>query len=176
VPPDYETADKLALLFENCCWPIHACLSKKALIFEAGLFDESLVTSEDFLLWLKIGTRYPIQRVPEVLAFYHFHDGLQATRNKERAALNHWNAQRVFLDRHPLAADKLGARRIRRLMHGELLRRGFECYWKRDIRSARIIFRKVMRHGYGSIRDWKYMLPSLLPLPLHQTLLQKFSQ
>jgi hypothetical protein len=29
-----------------------------------------------------------------------------------------------------------------------------------------------MRHGYGNARDWKYMLPALLPLRWHQTLLR----
>jgi glycosyltransferase involved in cell wall biosynthesis len=173
VPPDYETLDKLALLFENCCWPIHACLTRKQAIFEANFFDERLVTSEDFLLWLKIGSRHPIVRVPEVLAFYHFHDGHQATQNKEKTALNHWQAQQLFLDNNPDIASILGMKRSRKIMLTELLQRGFESYWKRDLHAARVIFRKVMRQGYGSFQDWKYMLPSLLPYFLHVFLLSQ---
>jgi glycosyltransferase involved in cell wall biosynthesis len=176
IPPDYETMDKFAALFHNCLWPIHACLTRKQIIIEAGLFDESLLTSEDFLLWLKIGTQNNLVRVPEVLAFYHFHDGVQATRNKERAALNHWYAQQKFLQQNPEIAPILGKRKIRQLMHGELLRRGFECYWKRDLRAARTIFRKVMMQGYGSIIEWMYMLPSVLPLSLHHSLILLFSR
>ena len=173
VPPDYETIDKLTLLFKNCCWPIHACLTRKQAIFEANSFDERLVTSEDFLLWLKIGSRHPIVRVPEVLAFYHFHDGHQATQNKEKTALNHWQAQQLFLDNNPDIASILGIKRSRKIMLAELLQRGFECYWKRDLHAARAIFRKVMRQGYGSFQDWKYMLPSLLPYFLHVFLLSQ---
>lgn len=176
VPPNYESMDKLAALFQNCIWPIHACLSRKQVIIEAGLFDESLLTSEDFLLWLKIGSKYKLTMVPEVLAFYHFHDGVQATRNKERVALNHWYAQQKFLLQNPEILPILGKRKIRQLMHGELLRRGFECYWKRDLKAARAIFRKVMMQGYGSIKEWLYMLPSLLPFTLHRALILLFSQ
>lgn len=176
VPPDYETMDKLAKLFNNCLWPIHACLNRKQVIIEAGLFDESLLTSEDFLLWLKIGTKYKLTRVPEVLAFYHFHDGVQATQNKERIALNHWYAQQKFLQQNPEIIPILGKRKIRLLMHGGLLHRGFECYWKSDLKAARTIFRKVMMQGYGSIKEWIYMLPSLLPFSLHRSLLSMFSR
>ena len=62
---------------------------------------------------------------------------------------------------------------IKKLMHGELLRRGYECYWKRDLVSARMIFKKVMKHGYGSMKDWMYMLPSFLPLRLHSLLIKQ---
>lgn len=173
IPPDYEESNKLALLFKNCCWPIHACLTRKAVIFEAGLFDESLVTSEDFLLWLKIGSRHPIVRVPEVLAFYHFHEGHQATQDREKTAINHWRAQQLFLANNPDIVSTLGMKRSREIMLAELLLRGFKCYWKRDLRAARVIFRKIMRQGYGSAQDWKYMLPSFLPYPLHVFLLKQ---
>jgi hypothetical protein len=54
---------------------------------------------------------------------------------------------------------------------GELLHRGYERYWAGDIEVARTIFRAVMREGYGGAPDWKYMLPSLLPLSLHRQLI-----
>jgi len=172
VPPNYEVPNKLALLFESCCWPIHACLTKKNIIYEAGLFDDRLTTSEDFLLWLKIGAKYSIVRVPEVLAYYHFHSNHQATDNKVKTSLNHWKAQKIFIKTFPEYEKALG-NNIKKLMHGELLRRGYECYWKRDLISARKIFKNVMAHGYGSIKDWKYMLPSLLPLRLHSLLIKQ---
>ena len=173
IPPDYEIKNKLPLLFENCRWPIHACLTKKEYIVEAGLFDENLVTSEDFLLWLKIGTKYPIVRVPDVLAYYHFHSQHQATDNKAKTAINHWRAQKLFISLLPEYLETLSRNDIEKLMHGELLRRGYQCYWKRDLACARKIFKKVMLQGYGSLKDWKYMLPSLLPLRLHSLLIRQ---
>lgn len=176
VPPDNETMDKLAALFQNCLWPIHACLSRKNVIIEAGLFDESILTSEDFLLWLKIGSQNNLIRVPEVMAFYHFHNGEQATQNKEKIALNHWYAQQKFLQQNPEIIPMLGKSKIRQLMHGKLLHRGFQCYWNSDLKTARTIFRKVMMQGYGSIKEWIYMLPSLLPFTLHRSLILLFSR
>ncbi len=171
VPPDYESQDKLALLFTSCRWPIHACLTRKNAILKAGMFDESLLTAEDFLLWLKIAYKNRLTRVHEVLAFYHFHDGEQASSNKARTALNHWLAQESFIRQNPDVLSILGTERVRTIMHSELLKRGFECYWNRDLVAARSIFRKVMLHRYGSWKDWIYMLPSLLPLSLHRSLI-----
>ncbi|WP_341328142.1 glycosyltransferase [Methylotuvimicrobium sp. KM2] len=176
VPPDYETADKLELVFTSCRWPIHACLTRKSAIIEAGLFDESLLTAEDFLLWLKIAYKNRLTRVPEVLALYHFHDGGQASSNKARAAINHWLAQERFLQQNSEVLSILGVEKVKSGMHGELLNRGFECYWQRDLVGARAIFRKVMLQRYGSLKDWVYMLPSLLPLFLHRSLISLFSR
>lgn len=171
VPPDLEAGDKLTALFTNCCWPIHACLCQREAIISAGLFDKRLVTSEDYLLWLKIASRHKIVRVPEVLAFYHFHGGAQATGNKAKTALNHWQAQQLFIEENPDTAQQLGLEQCRRIMRHELLQRGMECYWKRDLTAARAIFRKVMRQGYGSLKDWKLMLPALLPYSVHRQLI-----
>lgn len=172
IPPDYESLNKKELLFATCPWPIHAALTRKPEIDNVGGFDESLLTSEDFLLWLKIATNKPICLVPEVLAYYHHHDGLQATENRGRAAINHWKAQRLFL-RDPSFKAQIEPKISAKIMHTELLKRGYECYWKRDLVSARMIFRVVMKSGYGTLTDWKYMLPSLLPISVHSLLLRE---
>jgi len=176
IPPDYEQSNKIESIFENCCWPIHATLTRQWAINDAGGFDETLQTSEDFLLWLKIASQYRIFLVPEVLAYYHFHDGIQATQNPAKTAINHWIAQKIFLKSDPTLQNKLNSIEIARLMHGELLRRGYDCYWKRDLKSARTIFKAVMKTGYGSLQDWKYMLPCLLPYFLHSMLIKLMDQ
>jgi len=173
IPPDYEQLNKQELLFEHCCWPIHATLTRRFAIEEMQGFDETLLTAEDFLLWLKIGIKYPITLVPHVLAYYHFHDGEQATDNIEKILINHWLAQQLFLTEYSEFKTRLGSKRIAQLMHGSLLHRGYECYWKRDLKSARTIFKKIMSTGYGSLTDWKYMLPALLPFSLHLALVKK---
>ena len=171
MPPDYEGPGKIASLFGNCRWPIHAALTKRSAIEEAGGFDARFITSEDYLLWLKIGLRHRIVRVPEVLAYYHFHGNQQATGNRERLARNHWLVQRDFLKANPWLARQLGRGRIRDLTHGDLLKKGLVCYWERDLDAARPIFRSVMRTGYGGLADWKLMLPALLPQSLHKALI-----
>jgi len=172
VPPDYERPDKTETLFINCRWPIHAALTRRVAIQEAGGFDEHFNTSEDYLLWLNIGMKHKIVRVPEVLAFYHFHNDQQATGNRARLARNHWLAQRYFLKTNSWLLRQLGRQRIRQHTDGELLRKGLDCYWERDLQAARAIFRMVMKTGYGKPSDWKLMLPALLPVSLHLALIR----
>jgi glycosyltransferase involved in cell wall biosynthesis len=176
VPPDYEGEHKIADLFRNCRWPIHAALTRRSAIEEAGRFDARFNTSEDYLLWLKIGIVHTMVRVAEVLAYYHFHGGQQATGNRFRIAYNHWLVQRDFLRSNPAFARQLGRAVARELTHGELLHKGLALYWDRDLVAARKIFRAIMCKGYGSPKQWKLMLPALLPLPLHQALIRFFDK
>jgi glycosyltransferase involved in cell wall biosynthesis len=171
IPPDYENAAKAEALFTGCRWPIHAALVKRDAVAAAGGFDPGLKNAEDFALWLEVGTAAPIVHVPEVLAFYHFHGGTQASANRGQAALHHLRAQQRFLARHPDIHARLGRRHTRGLMLGELLARGYACYWKREMGAARQIFRAVMQHGYGTLRDWKYMLPAWLPEAWHRKMI-----
>lgn len=175
VPPDYEQTNKIDVFLRGCRWPIHAALTRRDAIKESKGFDERFATSEDYLLWLRIATRYPIVRVPEVLAYYHFHEGAQTTRDRARAAFNHLLAQQEFLQDRPDVVTKLGRRRMLDLTYGELLKKGFICYWEQDLDAARRIFRHIMKTGYGTPRDWKYMLPALLPRSLHLALINIFS-
>lgn len=173
IPPDYEVPNKLELWLQNCRWPIHAALSRTAAIRAAGGFNPAFPTSEDFLLWLNILTEHRVVRVPEVLAYYFHHSGPRATKDRVRMAFNHLSAQEHYLGQHPQVRQHLGRRRIRELTVGEMLRRGYECYWHGDLEDARKIFRQVMKRGYGKASDWKRMLPSLLPLRLHRLLLRR---
>lgn len=153
----------------TCCpWPIHAALTKTDAIRAAGGFDERFAIGEDYLLWMEIGRRHKLVRVPEVLAYYHHHAGPQATKNKIRAAREGWLVQREFLRRHPDAAAELGKNRVRELTDGKLLETAFDHYWRRDLDTAHALFRHTMATGYGSWSHWKYMLPALLPLPAYR--------
>lgn len=167
IPPDYNPMDRAEMLLGGCRWPIHAVMVPTPRIQEAGGFDESLITSEDYDLWMRIADEGDIVRVPEVLAYYHHHGDGQITGNALRVAVNHWRAQQKFITRHPEVVGRLGRGRVRELVIGELLQRAYKCYWGRDLPTARILFRRVMRAGYGRPRDWFYMLPALLPLTLH---------
>lgn len=176
VPPDYETADKAETLFAKCRWPIHAALARRSAVMAAGGFNPRLTNAEDFALWLEVAGQTPIVRVPQVLAYYHFHGGAQASANRSQTALHRMQAQLDYLGRHPEFEARLGKRRVRRLIYGGLLARGYEVYWNRDLPAVRQIFRVVMKHGYGSLRDWKYMLPALLPETWHRALIRRMTR
>jgi len=170
VPPDYEPLDRLETFLGGCRWPIHGALVRRSEIQTVGAFDETLQASEDYDLWLRLVARGPLVLVPAVLAYYHHHLGTQITKNRQRVALSHWMAQQNFLRENPNAALHLGKRRLRELVIGELLRQGYISYWKRDLHTARALFKKVMRAGYGRPRDWFYMLPAILPFSMHKRL------
>ena len=174
VPEDYEQAEpsKAVRLMRSTGWPVHAALTRRDVLFEAGLFNPALKSCEDFDLWLRVALTHRIARVPEVLAFYRFHPG-QMSRNQARIALTHYQVQKTFLHKHP---DILGTRDRtlhRAITSGELLKRGYRAYWSRDLPAARAIFRQVMRDGYGKLADWKYMLPAWLPEPWHRWLIRR---
>lgn len=173
VPPDHETADKREQLFAACRWPIHAALARREAVVAAGGFDAALKNAEDYALWLAIAAEAPIVLVPKVMSYYHFHGCMQASARRARAALHHLRAQTAYLDTHPAFARCLGRERARKLTLGSLLRRGYECYWGDDLPESRTIFRAVMRHGYGTATDWKYMLPSLLPIHWHRKVVDR---
>jgi glycosyltransferase involved in cell wall biosynthesis len=172
VPPDYERdPDKLVRLLEGVRWPVHAAMVRRDVVESVGGFDSARPACEDFAFWIRTATRFPLVRVPEVLAFYRHH-AEQMTKNRASIARNFWEVQREFLARHPDVVAAIGKERARKLTDGELLRRGYEQYWARDFEAARATFRMVMRTGYGSPKDWLYMLPSVLPLALHRALVR----
>ena len=171
VPPDYENPDKVATLLEGCRWPIHACLTRHTAIIEAGGFNTHLTIAEDYLLWMEVSVTGTIIRVPEVLAQYHHHDGVQATRNQTLAALDTFKAKQLFFRRHPEIAKQLGPDKIEFLTWDKLMQQGNVLHWQGDIENARPIFRKVLLAGHGSFSAKLRMLPSLLPLSVHRTIL-----
>lgn len=171
VPPDYENPDKATTLLEGCRWPIHACLTRHTAIIEAGGFNTQLTIAEDYLLWMEVSTIGSIIRVSEVLAQYHHHDGVQATRNRAQAALDTFKAKQLFLCRHPEIAKQLGPDKIDSLTWDKLIQQGNTLHWQGDTENARPIFRKVLLAGYGSLSTKLRMLPSLLPLSVHRSIL-----
>lgn len=178
IPLEYRPEDRLPALFANCLWPIHAALTRRTTIEAVGGFDLTQRNAEDYLLWLNIAAFAPIVRVPAVLAYYHFHDPAQQKSKiaPARTALAHMQAQLSFLRDNPGAREKLGKNVIRQHIYGHLLDKGYELYWQRNIPAARQLFRKVMSGLYGAPLDWKYMLPALLPLPIHLYLIGLFEK
>lgn len=171
IQPDYEVADKKAILIANNRWPIHACLTTRELVSAAGGFDSRFAVGEDFMLWLEIGCFQRIRRIPEVLAYYFHHDGVQATRDRVRAARQLRDVQEVFLQRHPEVIAELGCTRVRELTDGMLLSRAYDAYWRRDLATAQPIFRMALNAGGWKLHDLRYLLPSLLPGSLYRRLI-----
>ena len=117
----------------------------------------------DYDLWLRIGASRRDRRVPEVLAFYRHHDRGQITSKQWRQAENVWLVKKKFVAASPQLVARILAPRLEELIDGGLLRRGYDCYWRRDLVSARRIFRRSLRTGGWKLKDLQYLLPALLP-------------
>jgi GT2 family glycosyltransferase len=152
-------------------WPIHAALTRRSVLDEVGGFDTSLTTCMDYDLWLRIAASRPIVRVPKVLAFYRFHPGGQITSHQWRQAENVWLVKKRFAAAVPHLMARFSRQRLEELIDGALLLRGYDCYWRRDLVSARRIFRRSLRAGGWHWRDLKYLLPALLPEGPYQRLI-----
>ena len=164
VPPDYEIEGKAQCFLRSASpWPIHAALTRRKVVDEAGGFQTYLPTVMDYDFWLRIGMAHKIVLVPEVLAFYRHHQQGQIISKQWRQAENTWIVKRNFVRDYPRLVAGFGDDEIRKLIDGGLLRRGYDNYWRRDLVSARRIFRLALRtRGWGP-KDLRYLLPALLP-------------
>ena len=82
------TGDLFPTLARRAAFPVHACVVRRRLVVDAGLFDSSLKTSPDWDLWQRVArTGANFGAVPDVLAFYRMSprgaslDGLQLFRD-----------------------------------------------------------------------------------------------
>jgi glycosyltransferase involved in cell wall biosynthesis len=74
--PDATGPGKLfAQLASDCFVTTPTVLVRRRCLEDVGLFQESLVVSEDFNLWLRIAARWRIALLPEVLAITHKREG-----------------------------------------------------------------------------------------------------
>jgi hypothetical protein len=164
VPPPYESQDTVAMFLRGCPWPIHAALSRRKILERVGGFSVRRFSAMDYDLWLRIlAVTRKIVRLPEVLAFYRWHDQGQISSLKWRQVLDAWQVRRDFVQDHPDLVAHLSRQARRELVDGPLLKAGYAAYWKRDLVSAQRLFRKAARRGYWHLRDVKFVLPSLLP-------------
>jgi glycosyltransferase involved in cell wall biosynthesis len=172
IPPDYQMEDKVECFLRGAApWPIHAALVRRQVLKEAGGFDLSFPTCMDYDLWLRIAISGTICLVPEVLAYYRHHVSGQITSVQWRQAKNSWLVKRKFIRTHSHLIQHLSAQKIRELVDGSLLQRGYDNFWKRDLISAQKIFRlALLRTWAWGIKDLKYLLPALLPQPWYTSL------
>jgi glycosyltransferase involved in cell wall biosynthesis len=172
VPPRYEAGDVSALFLKGCPWPIHAAIVRRSVVDAVRGFSERYRTSMDYDFWLRISavTRNFVQ-VPEVLAFYRWHDGGQISSVRWEQVLDSWSVRRDFIREHPDAVAQMSRTDRRAKVDGFLLSSAYNAYWKRDLVSAQRLFRRALATGYWKLRDLRYLVPSLLPGRIYRLLL-----
>ncbi|GAO34878.1 glycosyl transferase family 2 [Sulfuricella sp. T08] len=176
VPPDYEKGDKAEQFLRAAApWPIHAVLTRREAITALRGFDTRWPTCMDYDLWLRIAVANHIVLVPEVMAFYRHKVSGQITSKQWVQAENSWQVKQKFVHNYPELVAHLGSGKLRQLIDGGFLKRGYQAYWRRDLVTSRHVFRKVLRHGGWKLPDLKYLLPALLPERAYVKLVQTLS-
>lgn len=167
VPPAYEAEDTVAHFVRTCPWPIHAALLKRSIVTGINGFSERRFASMDYDFWLRtLAVTRNITRVPEVLAFYRWHDQGQVSAVKWRQVLDALDAQRSFIRNNPGLVAHLPAEHLRDVTEGQVRRQAYRAFWKRDFASAQHLFRHCAAARSFQAKDLPYIASALLPAKL----------
>ncbi len=172
IPGDLESAgrDKLELMLQCCPFPIHAVLVRLERLRELGGFDRRFPPAEDYHLWLRLAIRCRFRRVPKVMAYYRRHPA-QQTADHFELTLKRWRMLRKFVREHRDCLRPLPRGELSDWIDGVFRREGYAAYWRRDLPTARRCFRRMAATGRIGLADLKVILPSLVPLSVHEHLL-----
>lgn len=171
VPPAYERQDAVADFVRSCPWPIHGALMRRSLVERLGGFSVRRFSSMDYDLWLRtLALTRNIVRVPEVLAFYRWHGAGQVSAVKWRQVLDALAAQRDFIAANPQLVAHLTPAYLHDVTEGQVLRQAYRAFWKRDLPSAQKLFRHAAWSRACGLRDLRYVLCALLPMPVYRRL------
>lgn len=174
VPPCYEEGDIVARFLKSCPWPIHGVLVRREIIEAVNGFSERYFSAMDYDLWMRIiAVTRNIALVPEVLAYYRWHNSGQISANQWRQTLDAWNVRRDFLRNNPELVAHIDRKELRQLVDGCILDNAYRVYWKRDLAAAQKLFRIAFRIGTWRMKDLKYVLPALLPQRIYRDLIAR---
>ena len=172
VPPAYEDGDMFAYFLKACPWPIHAALTRKSIVNKLEGFSTRCYSAMDYDFWIRLSAiTQNIVLVPEVLAFYRWHDHGQISSVKWRQVLDAWRVRKDFAAQHAELIKHLELSIRNELINAPLYKQAFEAFWKRDFVSAQILFRTLLKNDLWQFGDLKYLMPALLPLTLYSQLL-----
>jgi glycosyltransferase involved in cell wall biosynthesis len=164
VPPDYGQMDAAAEFLRSCPWPIHAALVRREAIDAVHGFSERRFSAMDYDLWMRLYAHtQKLVRVPEVMAFYRWHDKGQISKTKWKQVLDALQVKRDFVTQHPERVAHLPKNKVAELSDGFLLREAYRAYWQRNLVDAHELFRRAFMTGKWRAGDLKYLLPAMLP-------------
>ena len=174
IPPDYSLMDTAAEFLRACPWPIHAALVRRDAIDAIKGFSERRFSAMDYDLWLRLyGHTQKLVRVPEVMAFYRWHDKGQISKTKWKQVLDALQVRRDFVAHHSAQVAHLPKDSIIELSDGYLLREAYRAFWLRNLMDAQKLFRHAFMQGVWKAGDLKYLLPALLPVACFQWIVIK---
>lgn len=166
IPPEYEKGDPVDAFVRSCPWPIHAALIRKAVVDRLAGFSERRFSAMDYDFWLRaLALTRNIVRVPEVLAFYRWHDAGQISAVKWRQVLDALAVQQDFVRANPQLVAHLPAQRLWELTEGRVVQQAYRALWKRELTSAHKLFRHAALARSFGFKDLRHVISALLPFP-----------
>ncbi len=173
IPPNYAAADAVALFLKSCPWPINGVLLRRQLLDALRGFSERRPTAMDYDLWLRmLATEPVVVRVPEVLAYYRRYPRGVSQIPRWRQVFDAVAVREDFVRRHPEQVAHLDRAGRDASLYGPLLAEAYRCHWRRDLDSARRLFRRAARKADWKARDAKYILASFWPVSLFDSLIR----
>jgi glycosyltransferase involved in cell wall biosynthesis len=173
IPPDYSHMDTAAEFLRSCPWPIHAALVRREAIDAVRGFSERRFSAMDYDLWIRLYAHtQKLARVPEVMAFYRWHDKGQISKTKWKQVLDAWQVRRDFVRNNTSLVAGIDPNKLKQLVDGAVLDAAYQAYWKRDLISAHRLFYTALFNGIWRWHDLKYMVPSLLPERMYRALIR----
>jgi glycosyltransferase involved in cell wall biosynthesis len=164
VPPAYEKGDLVTSFLKGCPWPIHAALVRKEIVDIINGFSTRCFSSMDYDFWIRISAvTQNITLVPEVLAFYRWHDHGQISSVKWKQILNARTVRHDFILNNPSLVSHIPEQELNKLLNAQVAQQAYDAFWKRDLDSAQHLFRAMLHFGYWQRKDLKYIVLSLLP-------------
>ncbi|MBE0470375.1 MAG: glycosyltransferase [Methyloprofundus sp.] len=175
IPPAYEKEDIFVCFLQGCPWPIHAALTRKEIIDKLNGFSTHCFSSMDYDFWIRLSAiTQNIVLVPEVLAFYRWHNHGQISSVKWTQVLNARTVRKNFIQKNPSLVAHISKQELRQLLNSQLSTQAYVAFWKRDLDSAQHLFRAMLRLGYWQIQDLKYIVLSLLPANMFKKIILLF--
>ncbi len=164
IPADYLQMDTVAEFLRACPWPIHAALVRRTALEAVGGFSTRRFSAMDYDLWVRLYAHTQrLVRVPEVLAYYRWHNMGQISRSRWRQILDAVQVRIDFVAQHPRLVSHLLPEQKKALTWGVILREAYRAFYSGDFDTAQKLFRAAAVHGVCSIKDLKYVGAALLP-------------
>ena len=164
IPPAYEQGDIFTSFLKGCPWPIHAALTRKEIINKVSGFSTRCFSAMDYDFWIRISAvTQNITLVPEVLAFYRWHNYGQISSVKWKQVLNARIVRNDFIQNNPDLLRHIPEHKLKKLLNDQISTQAYDAFWKRDLDSAQHLFRAMLRFRTWKIKDIKYIALSLFP-------------
>lgn len=177
VPPVYEKGDILEYFLTGCPWPIHAALIRRTIVDKVGGFSTRCFSAMDYDFWIRLSAiTQNIVQVPEVLAFYRWHNNGQISSVKWRQALDAWQVRKDFCSTYPELLSHIPEKKISELVNTPVSKQAYDAFWKRDLDSAQKLFRTMLKFNIWQLKDLKYIIPSLFPYFVFKRLCELLDQ